>query len=45
MHQRVRMLKSYSRLRRARNGMPRRRWMMMQIEKDLSTRANGDAGR
>jgi glycosyltransferase involved in cell wall biosynthesis len=37
MHQRVRMLKSYSRLRRARNGMPRRRWMMRKIEKDLSS--------
>ena len=40
MHQRVRMLKSYSRLRRARNGVPGRRWMMRQIERDLSSRAN-----
>ncbi|HZS99927.1 MAG TPA: glycosyltransferase [Terriglobales bacterium] len=39
MHQRVRMLKSYSRLRRARNGIPGRRWMMRQIEKDLSARS------
>ncbi len=45
MHQRVRMLKSYSRLRRARNGMPKRRWMLRQIEKDLSLKANKDANR
>jgi glycosyltransferase involved in cell wall biosynthesis len=38
MHQRVRMLKSFSRLRRARNGMPGRRWMVRQIEKDLASR-------
>jgi glycosyltransferase involved in cell wall biosynthesis len=38
MHQRVRMLKSFSRLRRARNGMPRRRWMVRQIEKELASR-------
>jgi hypothetical protein len=43
MHQRVRMLKSFSRLRRARNGMPRRRWMVRQIEKDLASRRNLDA--
>jgi glycosyltransferase involved in cell wall biosynthesis len=40
IHQRVRVLKNYSRLRRARNGMPRRRWMIRQIEKDLSSRTN-----
>jgi len=44
MHQRVRMLKNYSRLRRAKNGMPRRRWMVRQIEKDLNSRTNGNAG-
>jgi hypothetical protein len=45
MHQRVRVLKSYSRLRRARIGMPRRRWMVRQIERDLSSRTDGDTGR
>jgi glycosyltransferase involved in cell wall biosynthesis len=40
MHQRVRMLKNYSRLRHARNSMPRRRWMVRQIERDLSTKNN-----
>ena len=39
MHQRVRMLKNFSRLRRARNGMPGRRWMVRQIEKDLISRS------
>jgi hypothetical protein len=38
MHQRVRMLKNFSRLRRARNGMPGRRWMVRQIERDLASR-------
>jgi glycosyltransferase involved in cell wall biosynthesis len=42
MHQRVRILKNFSRLRRARNGMPRRRWMVRQIEKDLVSRAGSD---
>jgi glycosyltransferase involved in cell wall biosynthesis len=45
MHQRLRVLKSYSRLRRARIGMPRRRWMVRQIERDLPPRTDGDAGR
>jgi glycosyltransferase involved in cell wall biosynthesis len=43
MHQRVRMLKSFSRLRRARSGMPRRRWMVRQLEKDLASRTGLDA--
>ncbi len=42
MHQRVRMLKNFSRLRRARNGMPGRRWMVRQIERDLISRAASD---
>jgi glycosyltransferase involved in cell wall biosynthesis len=42
MHQRVRMLKNFSRLRRTRNGMPGRRWMARQIEKDLVSRAGSD---
>jgi glycosyltransferase involved in cell wall biosynthesis len=42
MHQRVRMLKNFSRLRRARNGMPGRRWMVRQIERDLISQAASD---
>jgi glycosyltransferase involved in cell wall biosynthesis len=45
IHQRVRVLKNYSRLRRARNGMPRRSWMIRQIEKDLSSRTNENTSR
>jgi hypothetical protein len=44
MHQRVRMLKNYSRLRRARNGMPRRLWMVRQIEKEFNAKPNKIAG-
>lgn len=42
MHQRVRMLKNFSRLRRARNGTPGRRWMVRQIERDLISQAASD---
>ena len=44
MHQRVRMLKNYSRLRRARHGMPRRLWMVRQIEKEFNSKQNKNAG-
>jgi len=44
MHQRVRMLKNFSRLRRARNGMPRRLWMVRQIEKEFNSKQNRNAG-
>ena len=42
MHERLRMLRNFSRLRRARNGMPGRRWMVRQIERDLISRAASD---
>ena len=36
MQQRVQMLKSFSRLRRSRNHSPTRRWMMRQVQKNMS---------
>lgn len=37
MHQRVQMLKSFSRLRRSPNHVPTRRWMMRQVERNMRT--------
>jgi len=37
MHQRVQMLKNFSRLRRSRNHVPTRRWMMRQVERNMRT--------
>jgi len=36
MQQRVQMLKNFSRLRRSRNHSPTRRWMMRQVQKNMS---------